>query len=165
MPTKSVAASDSTMLIVNGSSVALASDLQTPLLYVLRDELGLIGTKGGCAQGECGVCTIWLDGQPEHACLTPLGEVHDRAVTTIEGLPSEGLPQALQQAFIDHQAGQCGYCLPGLLMEAAALLRDASEWDDAYVRDVLDEHLCRCGSHVRILAAIRYVFDSEGADS
>ena len=162
MSTKSVAAGNGTILSINGSSVAVWSDLQTPLLFVLRDELGLVGTKGGCGQGECGVCTIWLDGRPERACLTPLGEVHDRAVTTIEGLPSGGLPQALQRAFIDHQAGQCGYCLPGLLMEAAAL-RDAAEFDDVSVRDALDEHLCRCGSHVRILAAIRSVVTSEGA--
>lgn len=149
-------------LFVNHCATAVRSDSSTPLLYVLRNELGLTGTKAGCTQGECGSCTVHLGGRAVKSCQTAIADVGDEPITTIEGLMSDdGGVHAVQRAFLDHQAGQCAFCIPGLIMETAALQK-CGPIDDDTLFSALDEHICRCGTHVRILAAIRSVI-SDGA--
>jgi nicotinate dehydrogenase subunit A len=142
---------------VNGSVHVLACDSQTPLLWVLRDALGLTGTRFGCGVGSCGACTVHLDGVPVHACDTPMWSAAGHAVTTIEGITATG-PHPVQDALIAQQAGQCGYCLSGIVMRATALVDDARRrggtLTDGEVRSALDDHLCRCGAHNRIVDAI-----------
>ena len=144
-----------TKLNVNGSMRAVTADESTPLIYILRNDLKLKGTRHGCGQGACGSCTILVDGRSVQSCNTPLEAVQGRQITTIEGLAAGGRLHPLQQAFIDEQAGQCGYCLSGILMGAAALLARNPAPGDAEIRAALDTHLCRCGSHERIVRAIR----------
>ena len=144
-----------TELDVNGAvrRVPVADD--TPLLYVLRNDLGLKGTRFGCGDGVCGSCTVLMDGRAIQSCNTPLAAAAGRSITTIEGLGANGTLHPLQQAFLDEQAGQCGYCLSGFIMGAAALLaRNPAPTDDE-IRSALDLHICRCGSYERILKAIR----------
>ncbi len=145
------------VLTVNGEERVVTCPPDTPLLWVLRDRLGLTGTRFGCGVGSCGACTVWVDGTPTHSCDTPVWSAAGRAVTTVEGLTNAG-PHPVQQALIDHQAGQCGYCLSGIVMRGAALV-DAARADGRgltpdEVREELDGHLCRCGAHNRIVAAI-----------
>ena len=140
---------------VNGARRAVTADVDTPLIYILRNDLKLKGTRFGCGQGVCGCCTVLLDGRSVQSCNTPMSAVEGRTVTTIEGLGSGASLHPLQETFIEEQAGQCGYCLTGIIMGAAALLSRNPSPTDAQIRSELDIHLCRCGSYDRILRAIR----------
>jgi nicotinate dehydrogenase subunit A len=143
-----------TVLIVNGSPVSVTADGDTPLLDILRNHLGLVGTKFGCGQEQCGCCMVLVDGRPEKSCGKPLSLVAGKAITTIEGLGTPQRPHPLQQAFLDEQAGQCGYCLSGILISAKALLDHNPSPSRAEIAQALDDNICRCGSHVRILRAV-----------
>lgn len=147
--------SESFTLHVNGAERAVSAAPDTPLVYLLRNDLGLKGTRFGCGSGHCGACTVLVDGKAVQSCDTPLWSAAGRAITTIEGLGSMAAPHPLQQAFLDEQAAQCGYCINGIVMAAAALLRENRDPSDAEIAAALDRHLCRCGTHVRILRAIR----------
>ena len=141
-------------LTVNGAAREISAREDVPLLYVLRDELGLTGTRYGCGSGHCGSCRVLLDGQAVSSCDTPLWAAVGKHVTTVEGLGTPECPHPVQRALIAEQAAQCGYCLTGILISAAALLgRNPSpgEWE---VRQALDRNLCRCGSHNRIVRAV-----------
>lgn len=143
-------------LVVNGEEVALdAIPHQASLLHVLRNDLGLNGPKYGCGLGQCGACTVWVDGVAARACVIPAVGVAGRAITTLEGLGSKGDWHPVQQAFEDAQAAQCGYCLNGMVMQVAALLARERHPDEARVRAELSGNLCRCGTHVEILDAVR----------
>jgi len=141
-------------LHVNGETRHTVADPSTPVLFVLREIFGLTGTKTGCALGECGVCTIWVEGRAELACQLPVGDLGSRDVTTIEGLGGHGGLHPVQQAFIDEQAAQCGYCIPGMIMSAAALLNTNPAPTREEILVALEPNLCRCGTHSRILQAI-----------
>jgi nicotinate dehydrogenase subunit A len=130
-----------------------SSDPDKPLLYVLRD-LGLTGTKFGCGLGQCGACTVLVDGEPVRSCLTAISDAKGRAVTTIEGLGTPEKPSVLQAAFIAESVPQCGYCTSGMIMTSAALLAHTPKPTEAQVRDELDGNLCRCGSHDRVVRAV-----------
>src|SRR5712692_9357103 len=143
-----------TSLIVNGNAVSVAADPDTPLLDVLRNHLGLVGTRFGCGAEQCGSCMVLVDGKAEKSCGKALSTVAGKAVLTIEGMGTPDKPHPLQQAFLDEQAGQCGYCLSGILMSAKALLDRNPHPSRAEVVAALDKHLCRCGSHQRILRAV-----------
>jgi aerobic-type carbon monoxide dehydrogenase small subunit (CoxS/CutS family) len=140
---------------VNGKSIAIDTDGSAPLLSVLRDRLGLRGSKFGCGAEQCGACMVLIDGKPEHSCAREIGTLAGRSITTIEGLGRDGGLHPLQQAFLDEQAGQCGYCLAGILVSAAALLNrnPAPSRDDIIA--ALDPHLCRCGIHNRSIRAVQ----------
>jgi nicotinate dehydrogenase subunit A len=139
---------------LNGQPRAIVANVGTPLLYILRDDCGLTGTRYGCGAGECGACHVLVSGVSVPSCDTPLGTLQGKSVVTVEGLgPADGL-SALQQAFVDEQAAQCGYCLSGILISAAALLKANPDPGEAQVRAALDAHLCRCGSHNRIVRAV-----------
>ena len=140
---------------VNGTRRAVIADASTPLIYVLRNDLKLKGTRFGCGQGVCGCCTVSMDGRSVQSCNTPVSAAEGRTVTTIEGLGNGAVLHPLQEAFIEEQAGQCGYCLSGIIMGAAILLDRNPSPTDAQIRSELDIHLCRCGSYDRILRAIR----------
>ncbi|HEY2024348.1 (2Fe-2S)-binding protein [Paraburkholderia sp.] len=142
-------------LTVNGVSHQLDVDPSTPLLYALRNQLGLHGAKYGCGLGQCGACTVIVGDQPVFSCLLPVAAIGTRAVRTIEGLGSTEKPGKLQQAFIDQQAAQCGYCIAGMVMRAQALLERVPSPSDEQIRAHMEPNLCRCGTHMRILAAIR----------
>ena len=139
---------------VNGERRTVGAPETTSLLDVLRNHLGLKGTRYGCGLEQCGSCMVLIDGQPFHACTREVGTVAGRAVTTVEGLGTPTKLHALQQAFLDEQAGQCGYCLSGILMSAKALLDRNANPSRAEVVAALDRHLCRCGAHLRILRAV-----------
>jgi nicotinate dehydrogenase subunit A len=141
-------------LTVNGKPVDVTADPDTPLLDVLRNHLGLVGTKFGCGLEQCGCCMVLVDGAPEKSCGKALSTVAGKAVVTIEGIGTRQRPHPLQQAFIDEQAGQCGYCLPGILVTAKALLDRNPAPSRAEIARALDDNICRCGSHVRILRAV-----------
>jgi len=143
-----------TFLTINGNSVSVTADADTPLLNVLRNHLGLMGTKFGCGQEQCGCCMVLLDGQPAKSCGKSLATVAGKEVVTIEGLGTPERPHPLQQAFLDEQAGQCGYCLAGILISAKALLDRNPSPSRAEIATALDDNICRCGSHVRILRAV-----------
>jgi nicotinate dehydrogenase subunit A len=147
--------SEPVRLTVNGKTHEVSAPADTPLLYVLRNDLGLKGTRFGCGSGECGACFVMIDGRAMPACDTPLWSAAGKSVTTVEGLAEGGAPHALQRALIAEQAGQCGYCLSGILISAAALLRTKKRPSDAEIRAALDRNLCRCGAHNRILRAIK----------
>ena len=139
---------------LNGVETEIDADPDTPLLNVLRSQLGLTGSHFGCGAGECGACTVLLDDHAINSCDTPLWSVADKAVTTIEGLGSVEQPHALQRAFIAEQAMQCGYCLSGIMMSAAALLKKNANPTSTDIKAALDRNLCRCGSHNRMVRAI-----------
>jgi len=141
-------------LRVNGVERSVALDPDRHLLYVLREELGLTGTKYGCGEGECGACTVLLDGVAVRACQTRIGEAAGRSVTTIEGLANARDLHPVQEAFIDAGAFQCGFCTPGMIVAATALLSRNPRPSDAEIRAALDGNLCRCGGYLRILDAI-----------
>ena len=143
------------VLKVNGAARRIEAEADEPLLYVLRDRLGLNGPKFGCGLGQCGACTVLKDGEPIRSCRTPAAAVAGSEITTLEGLGSAERLHPLQAAFLEEQAGQCAYCIPGMIMSAAGLLRRNRRPSDAEVRAALDGNLCRCGSHTRILRAIR----------
>ena len=142
-------------ITVNGRRRRVAASPDTPLLYVLRNDLGLHSVRFGCGIERCGACTVHLDGQPIRACGVPLGEVGGREVVTLEGLGTPDNLHPLQQAFLDEQAAQCGYCIPGIIMQAAPLLAGLSLPTEAEIRAALNDTLCRCGAHVRIVRAIQ----------
>jgi len=126
----------------------------TPLLEVLRDRLGLTGAKYGCGEAQCGACVVLLDGQPVPACITTIASAAGRAVTTVEGLAPDGELHPVQQAFIEADALQCGYCTPGMVVAAAALLRATPRPNDAQIMSAMQSHLCRCGAYARIVKAV-----------
>ena len=143
-------------LNVNGKNVAVASDdPEMPLLYALRDDLGLHGPRFGCGLGQCGACTVLVDSEPVFSCITPILVVQERSIRTLEGLGTAERPGAVQQAFIDEQSAQCGYCIPGMIVRAQALLEKNPEPTDEEIRKALNGNLCRCGTHMRILRAVR----------
>jgi len=152
-------------LTVNGKQHEISSEPDTPLLYVLRDELELNGAKFGCGLGQCGACTVLVDGNPVFSCVTPLLVVAGKTVTTVEGLGSDREPGPMQRAFIQEQAAQCGYCIPGMMMRAHALLQKNPRASDADIRAALQPNLCRCGTHMRILRAIQRAVDAAHAAS
>lgn len=141
-------------LIVNGRQHLLDVPGDTPLLFVLRNDLELNGPKYGCGLGQCGACTVLVDGKPARSCVIPVRGVVGREVTTLEGLRSETALHAVQQAFIDEQAAQCGYCLNGMIMSTVGLLAKNPMPTDAQIRDALSHNLCRCGTHIEILRAV-----------
>jgi len=139
---------------VNGGQVTVDSDGATPLLSVLRSELGLASAKYGCGTEKCGACMVLIDGEPAYSCTREIGTLAGCAVTTVEGLSSNGALHPLQQALLEQQAGQCGYCLAGIVISAAALLRKNPKPSRAEIVAALDPHLCRCGIHNRIIRAV-----------
>jgi len=139
---------------LNGRPVTVNAEGDRLLLWALRGELQLTGTKYGCGTGICGACTVLLDGQAARACVTPLARVHGRSVVTIEGLAGDGRLHPLQQAFIDHGALQCGYCTPGMIMNARALLLAKPHPSREEIAEAMEHNLCRCGVHQRVLDAI-----------
>ncbi len=141
-------------LTVNGKAVSVSADGDTPLLDVLRNHLGLVGTKFGCGLEQCGCCMVLVDGRPEKSCGKALSTVAGKNILTIEGLGTPDRPHPLQQAFLDEQAGQCGYCLPGILITAKALLDANPSPTRREIALALDDNICRCGSHARILRAV-----------
>jgi nicotinate dehydrogenase subunit A len=141
-------------LKVNQQRRTVDADADTPLLYVLKDTLELHGPKFGCGQAQCGACTVHLDGVAVRSCVLPVAAVGKREVTTLEGLGSSTAPSLLQQAFIDEQAVQCGYCINGMVMQAASFLKSNPKPTETQVRDALASNLCRCGTHQRIVAAV-----------
>ncbi|HQU33438.1 MAG: ferredoxin [Acidobacteria bacterium 21-70-11] len=150
---------------LNGKFTTLETDGSRTLLWVLRDDLGLSGTKFGCGEGICGACTVVVDGEAVRSCSVPVSSVDGREVITIEGLAGDGARHPLQQAFVDHGGFQCGYCTPGMIMNAYALLRaNPKASRDAIVKG-MEDNLCRCGAHQRILAAIEDVARGKGGAS
>jgi nicotinate dehydrogenase subunit A len=143
-----------TSFTVNGSAVSVSAGDDTPLLDVLRNHLGLKGSKFGCGLEQCGSCMVLIDGAPEKSCGKALSTVAGKSVLTIEGLGTPDHPHPLQAAFLDEQAGQCGYCLPGILISAKALLDRNKAPSRAEIARALDDNICRCGSHIRILKAV-----------
>lgn len=147
--------SETIEFVVNGRAVAVEDDGTTPLLSVLRENLALRGSKFGCGTEQCGACMVLIEGTPEYACASELASVAGKSITTIEGLSPRGVLHPLQQAFLDEQAGQCGYCLSGILVSAAALLEKNKSPSRSEIIAALDPHLCRCGIHNRVIRAIQ----------
>jgi len=141
-------------LAVNGSNHTVQCDPDTPLLYILRNDLSLKGTRYGCGQGQCGACTVIVDGKPVQSCNVPVAEFAGKSITTIEGLGTIDAPHPLQQAFIDEQAAQCGYCVTGIVMSAKALLDVNPKPTRGEITAALRDNLCRCGTHARIIRAV-----------
>jgi nicotinate dehydrogenase subunit A len=141
-------------LNVNGNSCSVTCDPETSLLWILRNDLQLKGARYGCGQGQCGACTVLVDGKPLQSCNVPVSELVGRAITTIEGLGSAQAPHPVQQAFIDEQAAQCGYCVTGIVMSTKALLDANPKPSRAEITTALRDHLCRCGTHARIIRAV-----------
>ena len=141
-------------LIVNGRTQQVDADPGTPLLYVLRDHLQLNGAKYGCGLGQCGSCTVMVDGQAVLSCVTPISVLQNRHIKTVEGLGTVADPGPMQRAFIEEQAAQCGFCIPGMMMRAQALLENNASPSQAEIRAHMNPNLCRCGTHMRILRAI-----------
>ena len=140
---------------INGQTRQVDAEPDSPLLYVLRDQLELNGPKFGCGLGQCGACTVHVDGQAVRSCAYPVSALGQRKVTTLEGLGTAAKPSALQQAFIDEQAVQCGYCMNGMIMQAADLLKRTPKPSAQQIRDGLAANLCRCGTHQRIVRAVQ----------
>jgi nicotinate dehydrogenase subunit A len=143
-------------LKVNGRDHQIDADPDTPLLYVLRDDLKLNAAKYGCGLGQCGACTVIVDGRAVFSCVTPLLLLEGKQVTTLEGLGTAQQPAPIQRAFMEEQAAQCGYCIAGMMMRSQALLQRNSKPTDADIRAELAPHLCRCGTHMRILRAVHH---------
>jgi nicotinate dehydrogenase subunit A len=139
---------------VNGIRNDVHTESDTPLLYVLRNHLGLAGTRFGCGLGLCGACLVLIDGRPDYSCNTPMWAVEGRDVTTVEGLGTRQRPHPVARAIVAGQAAQCGYCISGMVISAAALLSDNDDPTDEEVRAALDRNLCRCGAHNRIVRAV-----------
>ncbi|QRF63214.1 (2Fe-2S)-binding protein [Variovorax paradoxus] len=139
---------------VNGRSVELTNATSTKAAYALRHELGLCDVRIGCGEGYCGACTVLVDGKPTTSCDLPLWALEDKNITTVRGLGSPERPHAVQSAFVEEQAGQCGYCLSGILVTSAALLDTGRPLTEGEIRAALDRHLCRCGAHGRMVKAV-----------
>jgi nicotinate dehydrogenase subunit A len=142
-------------LDVNGTTRDVDADPSTPLLYVLRNDLQMNGAKFGCGLGQCGACTVMVDGKAVFSCLTPIMLLEGRKIKTVEGLGTADKPGPMQKAFIDAQAAQCGYCIPGMMMRAQALLESKPDATDNDIRVALEPNLCRCGTHMRIVKAVQ----------
>jgi nicotinate dehydrogenase subunit A len=149
------AMSEKFSLSVNGSTHSATADPDTPLLYVLRDDLGLNNSHFGCGLAQCGACTVHLDGQPIRSCITPVSAVGNGKITTLAGLGTPEKPHPLQTAYIEEQVPQCGYCINGWIMTAAAFLRDNKKPSEAQIKDALSGLKCRCGTHLAILRAVK----------
>ncbi len=141
-------------LEVNGQIQSVDAPPGTPLLYVLRNDLGLSGPKFGCGRSQCGACTVLVDGKPMRSCVRPVSQMAGRSITTLSGLGTPEFPHPVQTAFLDEQALQCGYCANGMIMAAAALLAETPSPSGSQVREALDGNLCRCGAHDRIVRAV-----------
>ena len=150
------------VLHVNGAAHEVVADPETPLLYVLRNDLKLKGARYGCGAGFCGACIVIVDGKAVPSCDVPVGAMAGKSITTIEGIGTANRPHPLQRAFIAEQAAQCGYCITGIIMSAKALLDARPAATDAEIREALAGNLCRCGTHTRILRAIRSAVAGEG---
>jgi nicotinate dehydrogenase subunit A len=142
------------ILNINGHPHEIATDPHTPLLYVLRNDLRLNAAKFGCGLGQCGACTVVIDGDPVFSCVVPIMLLQGRKIVTVEGLGTVEAPGPVQQAFIEKQAAQCGYCIPGMMMRAYALLLKMPDPSPEHIRAALEPNLCRCGTHMRIVAAV-----------
>src|SRR3954464_8720762 len=142
-------------LLVNGTEQQVNVEPEKPLLYVLRDDLGLTGAKYGCGEGQCGACTVLLDGVPHRSCLTPVGSATGKEITTIEGVADGERLHPVQQSFIECDAMQCGYCTPGMILESVALLRKHPSPSEAEIKGELEGNICRCGTYNRIVAAVQ----------
>ena len=147
--------SEEFVLVVNGKHHSVQADPETPLLYILRNELGLTGPQFGCGEENCGACMVLLGDKATSSCKLAVSQVGRSRITTLEGLVEEGELHPVQRAFVDEQASQCGYCLNGMIIATAALLWKTPHPNDAQIREALDGNLCRCGSHLRILRAVR----------
>ena len=147
-------------LNVNGKRFRVDSDPDRSLLFTLRNSLDITGPKYGCGEGQCGACTVLLNGRPVRSCITPLRAAAGKSITTIEGLETDGKLHPLQEAFIHADAMQCGYCTPGMIMSGVALLRDHPTPDDSQIKRSLEGNVCRCGTYPRILAAVRMASQS-----
>jgi xanthine dehydrogenase YagT iron-sulfur-binding subunit len=154
-----------TALVVNGEPRVVVADSRVTLLDALRDRLDLTGTKKGCDQGACGACTVHVDGRRVLSCLTLVAQCEGREVTTIEGLARDGRPHPMQEAFVRHDGFQCGYCTPGQIMSAVALLGEGHATTDEDIREFMSGNLCRCAAYPNIVAAIREVADTGGTDA
>jgi nicotinate dehydrogenase subunit A len=141
-------------LSVNGSAVEVSARPDTTLLYVLRNDLGLVGSRFGCGSGQCGACFVLVDGRPMASCDLPVSFLENKKVTTVEGLGRNGELHPVQKALLAEQAAQCGYCMSGIAVAAAALLASNKNPDEKQIREALDKHLCRCGSHNRVVRAV-----------
>src|SRR5438270_11697871 len=141
--------------VVNGKRTSVAVHPERPLLFVLRNELDLTGAKYGCGEGQCGACTVLIDGVPQRSCVTPAANAAGKQVTTIEGLADANRLHPVQECFIECDAMQCGYCTPGMILESVALLRKKPTSSEAEIKQALEGHICRCGAYNRILAAVR----------
>lgn len=146
-------------LRVNGAILSITADVETPLLYVLRNDLALNGAKFGCGRAQCGACSVLIDGKPVRSCVTTVGSVEEREITTLEGLGSDAKPHPLQKAFAEEQAAQCGYCISGMIVTAAGLLRSNPKPSEDEVCKALAGNLCRCGTHTRIVRAVMRAAD------
>lgn len=142
-------------LVINGARHAVKSDPERPLLFVLRDELEMTGSKYGCGEGQCGACTVLIDGSPTRSCRTPLRAAAGKQITTIEGIAVGERLHPVQQAFLDADALQCGYCTAGMIMSSVALLKKTPAPDNSQIRTALEGNVCRCGTYPRIVQAVR----------
>lgn len=147
-----------TELNINGESIEVDAQADTPLLWVIRDHLNMTGTKFGCGIAACGACTVLLDGQPVRSCVLPLSAISGQAITTIEGLSTDGTPHPVQQAWIDHQVPQCGYCQSGMILATVALLNNNAKPSDEEI-DATVSNVCRCGTYTRVRKAIHALSD------
>ena len=145
----------STRFNLNGKPVAVAVDPATPLLWTLRDELGMTGTKFGCGIAACGACTVHVDGQPARSCITPVSAVAGKKITTIEAVGGDKVGRAVQAAWVEHDVAQCGYCQSGQIMSATALLKTKGKPTDADIDAAMAGNICRCGTYARVRAAIK----------
>ena len=148
---------------INSSIHEIVADPEHSLLDVLRQKVGLTGTKYGCGEGNCGACTVLIDGEPTRSCITPVGSVLGREVKTVEGLAEDGQLSPVQQAFVENSAFQCGYCTPGFVVSATALLSKNATPDIDEIKTALSGHICRCGAYLRIVKAVQQASDIEGS--
>lgn len=146
---------DDFLLHINDSEMRVRAPGEEPLLFVLRNRLHLTGTKYGCGEGQCAACTVLIDGQPRRSCLTPVSSATNARITTIEGLENSGALSPVQQAFLEEEAFQCGYCTPGMVLAATALLREHPHPSDRQIVEGMDGNVCRCGTYPRIVAAVK----------
>jgi isoquinoline 1-oxidoreductase subunit alpha len=153
----------STSLKINGKAVTVQAEADTPLLWVIRDDVGMTGTKFGCGAALCGACTVHLDGVPVRSCSTPLSAAAGKNVTTIEAMAADDIGKRVQAAWVAHDVPQCGYCQSGQIMSAVALLRDTPKPTDADIDKAMSGNLCRCGTYTRIRAAIHTAGGTKGA--